>query len=101
MRPQEPVGRGFTLAQKPQQQVFGLDVRRAELAVFIAREKNDAPGFLRVAFKHIALPEPSGSSSPKALRPTPGPYTYYAIKRPRNQSPTKRFSRGGVTFGTP
>src|SRR5580692_8960924 len=33
-----------------------LDIRRPELAGFIACEKDYAPGFLRIAFKHDALP---------------------------------------------
>src|ERR1700677_523658 len=56
VRTQEAIGQGFIFAQEPQQQVLGLDVRRPELACFVARKKDYAPGFLRVAFKHNALP---------------------------------------------
>src|SRR5207248_854684 len=56
MRTEEPVGEGFVFAQKSQKQVLRFNVRRTELAGFIAREKDDAPGFLRIAFKHDALP---------------------------------------------
>ena len=56
MRTEEPVGEGLVFAQKSQKQVLSLDIRRPELAGFVAREKDDAPGFLRIAFKHNALP---------------------------------------------
>ncbi len=36
--------------------MLGLDIRRPELAGLVACEKDDAPGFLRIAFKHNALP---------------------------------------------
>src|SRR5271165_6112154 len=55
VRAQEAVGQGLVFAQKPQQQVLRLNVRRPELAGFIAREKDDAPCLLRITFKHIAL----------------------------------------------
>src|SRR5580698_8021452 len=56
VRSQEPVRQGFVFAQEPQKQVLSLDVRRPELAGFVARKENYAPGFLRITFKHIALP---------------------------------------------
>src|SRR2546426_1259996 len=56
MRAQETIGQGFVFAQESQQQVFRLNIRRPELAGLIARKEDDAPGFLRIAFKHIALP---------------------------------------------
>src|SRR5579864_1829136 len=56
MRTEEPVGEGFVFAQKSQKQVLSFNIRRPELAGFVAREKDDAPGFLRIAFKHDALP---------------------------------------------
>src|SRR5437588_12774925 len=56
MRTQKPVREGFVFAQKSQKQVLRLNVRRPELAGFVARKKDDAPGFLRIAFKHGALP---------------------------------------------
>ncbi len=55
MRAQEPIGQGFVFAQKSQQQVLRLNIRRPELAGFIARKKDDAPCFFRITFKHIAL----------------------------------------------
>ena len=55
MRAQEAVGQGFVFAQQSQQQVLRLNIRRPELAGFIARKKDDAPCFFRIAFKHIAL----------------------------------------------
>src|SRR5215470_17889363 len=36
--------------------MLGLNIRRAELAGFIPRKKDYAPGFLRVAFEHMGLP---------------------------------------------
>src|SRR5580658_7428196 len=56
VRAQESIGQGFVFAQEPQQQVLGLYIRRPELACFVARKKDDAPGFLRITFKHNALP---------------------------------------------
>src|SRR5215469_8259725 len=54
MRTQEAIGQGLVFAQKSQQQMFGLYIRRPELAGFIARKKDDAPCFLRITFEHIA-----------------------------------------------
>src|SRR5271166_6029387 len=56
MRAQETVGQGLVFTKQTEKQVLGLYVRRPELAGFVAREKDDAPGFLRIAFKHNALP---------------------------------------------
>ena len=56
VRAQEPVGQGFIFAQQSEQQVFSLNIRRAELAGLVAREEDYAPGFFRVAFKHILIP---------------------------------------------
>src|ERR1039457_2893014 len=56
MGAQETIGQGFIFAQESKKQVLGLDVRRPELAGFVACEKDDAPGFLRIAFKHNAFP---------------------------------------------
>src|ERR1700733_1086812 len=55
-RPPESIGQGVVFAQEPKQQVLGLYIRRPELACFVARKKDDAPGFLRITFKHNALP---------------------------------------------
>ena len=54
MGPQETIGQGFVFAQESEKQVLRLDIRRPELAGFVACEKDDAPGFLRIAFKHNA-----------------------------------------------
>src|SRR6202022_1201321 len=59
MRTQEPVDESFVFAQKSQQQVLRLYVRRTELTGLVARKEDDAPGFLRVAFEHISLSPPS------------------------------------------
>ena len=52
MGPKEPIGERLVFAQQAQQQVLRLDVRRTELAGFIAREEDHAPGLFRVPFKH-------------------------------------------------
>ncbi len=49
---QEPVGKRLVFAEQPEQQVFGLDIGRSELAGLVPREEDDAPRFLCVAFKH-------------------------------------------------
>jgi hypothetical protein len=54
MRTQEPEGESFVFAQKSQQQVLRLYVRRTELTGLVARKEDDAPCFLRVPFKHEA-----------------------------------------------
>ena len=60
MRPQEPIGQRLVFAQKTQQQVLRLDVRRTKLAGFVTCEEDDASGLFRVPFEHW--------TSPKALR---------------------------------
>src|ERR1700722_2985694 len=75
VRTQETIGQGLVFAQKSEKQVLSLNVRRPELAGFVAREKDDAPGFLRIAFKHNALPpdlpgrERTGLPDPTLYRP--------------------------------
>src|SRR5580698_7014994 len=73
VRAQETIGQGFVFAQKPQQQVLSLNIRRPELAGFIPREKDDAPCFLRIAFKHIAPSplEPPRRTAGQNMRPSP------------------------------
>jgi hypothetical protein len=56
MGPQEAIGQGFVFAQEPEKQVLSLNIGRPELAGFVASEEDDAPGFLRIAFKHNAFP---------------------------------------------
>src|ERR1022692_2467395 len=56
MRTQEPEGESFVFAQKSQQQVLRLYVRRTELTGLVARKEDDAPRFLRVPFKHEPSP---------------------------------------------
>src|SRR5579872_6758901 len=56
VRAQKTIGQGFVFAQEPEQEVLGLDIRRPELTGFIARKKDDAPGFLCITFKHNTLP---------------------------------------------
>ena len=66
---QETIGQGFIFAQESEKQVLSLDIGRPELAGFVACEKDDAPGFLRIAFKHNALP-PDFPGREKLVRPT-------------------------------
>src|SRR5208283_2591456 len=79
VRTQESIGQGFIFAQQPQQQVLRLYVRRPELACFVARKKDYAPGFLRIAFKHNALPpelfRPRRRLLPLDPYQNPGPLT--------------------------
>src|ERR1017187_7157217 len=56
MRTQEPEGESFVFAQKSQQQVLRLYVRRTELTGLVARKEDDALCFLRVAFEHEPSP---------------------------------------------
>ena len=61
--------KSFVFAQKSQQQVLRLYVRRTELTGLVARKEDDAPCFLRVAFEHISpLPAKfSGKVSGRAI----------------------------------
>src|SRR5258708_7769853 len=54
MRAQEPVDDSCVFAQKSQQQVLRLYVRRTELTGLVTRKENDASCLLRVAFEHIS-----------------------------------------------
>src|SRR5450756_2073158 len=69
MRTQEPVDDSCVFAQKSQQQVLRLYVRRTELTGLVARKEDDASCFLRVAFEHISpLPAKfSGKVSGRAI----------------------------------
>ena len=49
MGAQETIGQGFVFAQQSEQQVLRFYIRRPELARFIARKEDDAPGFLCIA----------------------------------------------------
>jgi len=48
--------------------MFGFDIRRAELACLVAREKDHAPRLLCVAFEHTLPFEPS----PPRIEPVEG-----------------------------
>ena len=52
VRAQEPVGQRFVFAQQAEQQMFGFDIRTAELAGLVPREEDDPPRFFRITFKH-------------------------------------------------
>src|ERR1700680_2373601 len=86
---QETIGQGLIFAQESEKQVLSLDIRRPELAGFVACEKDDAPGFLRIAFKHNALPPDFPGQKnfcwPDLPNDIPArPYSlHYAIKGPQ------------------
>ena len=58
VRPQEAVGQRLILPQQSQQQMFGLDIRAAELAGLVPREEDYSSRFLRVALKHNSCDAP-------------------------------------------
>src|SRR5580704_3456875 len=68
VRAQETVGERLILAQQPQQQMLRLDVRAAVLASLVPGEKNHAPSFFCIAFKH-GSPTLSRSLQSSARRP--------------------------------
>src|SRR5713226_8603983 len=99
VRAQESISKGFVFAQKTQKQVLSLNIGRPELAGFVAREEDDAPGFLRITFKHNALPpDVPAEEALGLLNPTENLFrscswpesgccrTHYAIKLPPNPS---------------
>src|SRR5579862_153819 len=77
--------------------MLGLNIRRAELASFVACEKDDAPGFLRIAFKHMPFPLTFPAGNRKPTLPDHPPH--YATKGPPNPSPES--SSNHVTEGIP
>src|SRR3979490_2676645 len=72
MRAQKTIGQGLVFTQESEQQVFGLNIRRPELAGFVPRKEDYTPGFFRLAFKHITIPPEFAPSAPP-LRQTPEP----------------------------
>src|SRR5271157_416872 len=76
MGAQEAVGERLVFPQQPQQQVLRLNVRRAELAGLVTRKEDDAPGFLRIAFEHNALPLTFPAEPPSARPTEPEPLVY-------------------------
>jgi hypothetical protein len=56
MRAQEAVGQSLVFAQQAQQQVLGLDIRRAKLAGLVPREEDHATRLLCIAFEHDGPP---------------------------------------------
>ena len=61
---QEPVGQRLVFPQQAQQQVFRLDVRAAELAGLVAREKDHPPRLLRVSLEHRTARPPKTKDTP-------------------------------------
>src|SRR5580658_6618061 len=51
-RAEEAVGKGFILAQQPQQQMFGLNARATKLAGFIPGEEDYPASLFGITFKH-------------------------------------------------
>src|SRR5215469_16704145 len=105
MRAQEAVGQGLVLAQQSQQQVLGLNIRRPKLAGLIPREKDDAPGFLRVPFEHKPFPlsfrKERGSTqmAPILCCGLSSPHSvYYAVRKPGTQYPDGATSCGLPRF---
>src|SRR5215813_13453358 len=74
MGAQKAVGQGLVFAQQAQEQVFGLNVRRSELAGFIARKKDYAPRLFCVPLEHVALTSRNlpAHLNRKASLPSPG-----------------------------
>ena len=50
---QELVGKRFILAEHAEHEMLGFNARAAELASFIAGEKDHSPGLFGVALEHI------------------------------------------------
>ena len=102
VRAQETIGQGFVFAQQAEKQMLSLDIRRPELAGFVACEKDDAPGFLRVAFKHNALP-PDLPGREEAILPglpnvAPTPDYYIMQSKGRETQVPKRFTNPMITL---
>src|SRR5437588_4564373 len=79
-----------------------LNIRRPELAGFVAREKDDAPGFLRITFKHKTLPrvlETTDRLSQARIPPrTLWPLRHYAIRVPT--IPIPKWCHGSIRLLT-
>ncbi len=52
---EEPRGEVFVLTDQSQQDVFGFDLGRAELACFVAGKENYATRFFRISFEHLTI----------------------------------------------
>src|SRR5208282_6001878 len=89
---------GLVFAQQSEQQVFGLNIRRSELAGLIAREENNASRLLRVAFEHMPiLPEFPRNATPSAKpRPT-SLLCIHIASSPKRYPPSSNPS--SLTFG--
>src|ERR1035438_6255123 len=85
VRAQEAVGQRLVLAQQAQQQVLGLDVRRAELAGLVPRKEDHAPRLFRIAFEHSGPPDTDyrreqPSASLAGFSPTRAPRLNFAAE---------------------
>src|ERR1035438_10902409 len=67
-----PADHGVVLAQQPQQQVLGFDIRRAKLAGLIPRKEDHAPRLFRIALEHMP-PKSVRSLNPR--RSSPGSHS--------------------------
>src|SRR5215472_7952214 len=95
MRTQEPVGQRLVFTQQAQQQVFGLNIRRAELAGLVACKEYYAPGFFCVPLEHVSLTQMLSVTSAKSipvfpLVRTPGlPGRSLQLRRPLKIAPDR------------
>src|ERR1700674_1352072 len=80
MRAQKTIGQGLVFAEQSEQQVFGLNIRRPELAGFVPRKKDYAPGFLRVAFEHIPIPPEFQRNAPPSAKPLTQPFIMHLYR---------------------
>ena len=70
----------LVFAQQAEQQVLGLDIRRAKLAGLVSRKEDDAPCLLRVAFEHWDLPSTQAiGSSGRPFKLNPGGEIWFPI----------------------
>jgi hypothetical protein len=65
---EEPSGEIFVLTDQSQQNVFGFDLGRAELARLVAGKENDATRFFRISFEHLTIRPQKAISVPPSKR---------------------------------
>ena len=92
VRAQKAVRQRLVLAHQAEQQMLGLDVRAAVLAGLVPREKDHAPGFLRIAFKHGSALFSLSASEGACWNAASGRSTPCSNRRMRSQ----RFARTGL-----
>src|SRR6266567_3945774 len=72
VRPQKPVCQRLVLAKQSEEQVFGFNIRAAELARFIASEEDHPSRLLRVSLKHTSQRPPYFKDTPARPRVAEG-----------------------------